>query len=104
MVVSGHVVGADLVVNARAGSADGRRDVVAGPELWHGGPPLFDLPQTLMAENEGIVARRRRSVFRGGGLLFGAVPAHAQGFDQPTASVGHILKPGVGDFAHVGAG
>src|SRR2546425_13250837 len=103
MVVSGHVVGADLVVKARAGSADGRRDVVAGPELWHGGPHLFDLSQTLMTENEVIVARRRRSVFRGVDLLVGAVHAHAQDFDQHTAPVGHILKPRFGDFAQVDA-
>src|SRR2546427_13209614 len=99
MVVNGHVVGADLVVKARAGSADGRRDVVAGPELWHGGPPLFDLPQTLLAENEGIVARRGRSLFRGVDLLFGAVPAPPQDFYHHTPSAGAILQTRVGDFS-----
>ena len=81
-VVRRHVVGADPVVDARAGPADGRHHVVARRQLGHVGPDRLHPAEALVAGHEKVVARRRGAVLGRVDLLVGAVHADPQHLDQ----------------------
>ena len=100
-VVGGHVVGADLVVDAAAGPPHRGDHVIAGLELGDVGADRFHLPEALMSDHEKVVAVGSGAVFGGIDFLVGAVDADLQDADQHAASVGHIVDTGLLQFGQV---
>src|SRR5215472_13178482 len=73
--------------------------VVAGLEFGDTGGHFFHAAKALVADYEEIAPLRRSSVLRRIDLLVGTVHAHAEYFDQHTATGGDVVDR---RFRHLG--
>ena len=90
-LVGRHVVGADPVVYAGAGSAHGRRYVVAGAQVAHVRPHLEHAPERLVARDQKVVALRGGAVLSGVDLPVRPVHSDAQYLDEHAAPIGNVV-------------
>jgi hypothetical protein len=105
LAVGGHVLQADRVVEARAGTPDRRDDEVAGPDEGHVRPDRLDLAETLVTDHEEVIAAGRGPVLGGVDLTVRAVDTHAEDFDEhapPVGDVGHRRDGELGEMRAVG--
>src|SRR5262249_1377756 len=102
-IVSGHVLGADLIVEAGSRPAHGGGDVITGLEFADVRSNLLDTAKTLVAHNEVIVSGRRCAVFTAIDLLVCAVHSNAKDFDEDSAAVRNIVQRWVRYFTQMNA-
>src|SRR5271165_2229034 len=95
LIVGGHVVRADLVVETVAGAAHRSHYVIAGPELGDVGANLFHLPEALVPNHQELIAVGSSPVFGGVDLLVRPIHTHFEDADQHASSVGHVVYVGL---------
>src|SRR5262249_43171560 len=91
-VVSGHVVGTDMVIDTGAWPAHRRHHIVAEPQFRDIRPNSLDLAKTFVAKNQEIVPSGRHAIFGGVDLAVGAVDAHTQHLDQDPPAIGNVVE------------
>jgi hypothetical protein len=92
LVISGHILQADLIVQAVTRTPDRGNHVVAWPEEGDVGADGFDPSESFVTDHEEVVPGWRLTVFRGVDLAIGPVDAHAEHAHQDAASVRHVRQ------------
>src|SRR5262249_15643370 len=90
--VGGHVVCADLVVDAGASAADCGNNVVARRKLAYVRPDGLHAPEVFMTDREKIESIRSGAVLGGIDLFIGAVDAAAEQPDEHAAAIRDFVQ------------
>src|SRR5581483_7005224 len=102
-IVGRHVVRADQVVNAIAGAAHGGNDVVSRFQFRDFRSDGLYLPESFVANDKELVARRRSTIFGGIDFFVGAVYAYAQDLHQHSTTVRNLIERGLGQLGNMDA-
>jgi hypothetical protein len=95
-VLTGHVVLADLIVEAAAGAADRRHHIIARHELRNVVADFQHPAETFVTDHEKVVTGRRLAIFRCVDLFVRAIDADAQHLHQDATSVRDLMDRGFG--------
>ena len=89
-VVGGHIVLADGVIDAVSRATDGGDDVVARSQPRDVRSDPLHPAETLVTDDQEVVALRGLTILGGVDLLVGSVDSHTKNCDQHSAPVGNV--------------
>src|ERR1041385_5218909 len=90
-VVGRHVVGADEVIDASAGTANGGHYIVARLQFGHIRTNGFDATEPFVADHQEVEPGGSRAIFSRVDLFVSAVHANSQNLYEDAATIQHIL-------------